>query len=1044
MSKPPLKHSSQRLLEERSWLRALSASLVGVHEADDLAQETLLVALTQQGGSSALPGRGWLAGIARRLAMARVRRRAQRTSIEDSHAREESRDGRWTTRLDAAELAEKAELEHEIVGRLLDLREPYRETLLLRFQGGISAAEIARRTGVPAGTVRRRIKVGLDSLRSQMNAAHPELGAWAPLLVGVSKAKLSTLASSGLGVPAQGTTWLLNVPGVLMMKEVLVAIVLMAGLGGWWWLEHREPGTQLETESAVVQEGGSSLAGAPTDEETRAAGIAPIAKPGREPRPGNPPGTSAPANHLGYRIVDAAGDAVSVNKGTLLVGSTMVELDPAGPGRLTLNAEPFSAAVREARLAVSREGAWPCVFDVPATAGTHTLVWPAGNAMAGQLRLDGAAPGEPIELTLVRDIGWSEAPAVEGFDSRTDSFPRNVTTDHRGLFTLRDLPEDWRGWLTLGPDWIFAHATRRSDTFSSVAGGQLLLEVGRAPYLTGQLVCEDEGAELGGITFTVMEAQEAVSTNYYSTETDAEGRFRWPWRNLGARITLQPGSAPTLMTQEIAGLAMPADGVLDLGQIQVQAAPRQSLLVTDPEGNPIPSARVREEALGPLLWVETTEAGEATLGLKNRNTKLVLEAAGYATTRVDFAWSPRIAVIELQPELRAALTVIGPDGKGRAGVEVHFLPLGEEGIDAPIAMAIREGVVRGGRAGVVQGPAGQMHIAIPTDENGVIELAGLPGDAQVLCGFQVRWDWIDPPLMISAEIDGSWRGELAVDSAGSVNVRGQVVTEQGQGIAGAYLRSELIPGLRAQDDGTFEVALNGDHESTWLIITAKSFATERTTLEVGSSGGKIQKFALRTERSLLVRTADAEGRAVPNVPVETKSQTPSSGIHFEKQGYTNDQGELATAGLFDGEIVVFVRANDVTYRAVARAGESEVTVPVESPGELQVQWASSPVTAADTLSAPVTLVLRRQDEADESRDWMSRGSPNVTHRKLTPEELTAGTAVLRWSPGEYRLLAFGENGLLAEQRVTIEPGQRHMVTLAREPNREPPNVASGK
>ena len=50
-----------------------------------------------------------------------------------------------------------------------ELDEPYRSTVLLRYFEGASAAEIARRQGVPAGTVRWRLKEALDQLRARLS-----------------------------------------------------------------------------------------------------------------------------------------------------------------------------------------------------------------------------------------------------------------------------------------------------------------------------------------------------------------------------------------------------------------------------------------------------------------------------------------------------------------------------------------------------------------------------------------------------------------------------------------------------------------------------------------------------------------------------------------------------------------------------------------------------------------------------------------------------------------------------------------------------------
>ncbi len=61
------------------------------------------------------------------------------------------------------------------------LDEPYRSTVLLCYGEELSPSEVARRQGIPAGTVRWRLKQGLERLRSEMDRAHGSRRAWAGL-----------------------------------------------------------------------------------------------------------------------------------------------------------------------------------------------------------------------------------------------------------------------------------------------------------------------------------------------------------------------------------------------------------------------------------------------------------------------------------------------------------------------------------------------------------------------------------------------------------------------------------------------------------------------------------------------------------------------------------------------------------------------------------------------------------------------------------------------------------------------------------------------
>src|SRR5262245_37939691 len=119
------------LLLHAAWLRRLAASLVGAG-ADDLVQETWLAALRHP---AARPGPlgPWLAQVLRNLA--RMRGRAARV-------RRERRDELvWLESARAVPpspeaLLDRLEIER-LLGRLVaELDEPYRATVLLRYQEG--------------------------------------------------------------------------------------------------------------------------------------------------------------------------------------------------------------------------------------------------------------------------------------------------------------------------------------------------------------------------------------------------------------------------------------------------------------------------------------------------------------------------------------------------------------------------------------------------------------------------------------------------------------------------------------------------------------------------------------------------------------------------------------------------------------------------------------------------------------------------------------------------------------------------------------------
>jgi RNA polymerase sigma factor (sigma-70 family) len=149
------------LLHEAAWVRRMAARLVRDGSAEDVAQDAWLQALKQR-PSTATSLRGWLAEVMRRLVHTRTRADARRQTRD----RGDIVEGEAPP---ADRLLEKAELLRRIVVLVGELEEPYRATLLLRYFENQSAAEIARQAGIPAGTVRWRIKEALDQLRVRLS-----------------------------------------------------------------------------------------------------------------------------------------------------------------------------------------------------------------------------------------------------------------------------------------------------------------------------------------------------------------------------------------------------------------------------------------------------------------------------------------------------------------------------------------------------------------------------------------------------------------------------------------------------------------------------------------------------------------------------------------------------------------------------------------------------------------------------------------------------------------------------------------------------------
>ncbi len=111
----------------------------------------------------------------------------------------------------------------QVVQAVNRLAEPYRTTILLRYFQELPPHQIAKRLGVPGGTVRSRLKRGIEQLRIELKPAGG----------GDSFAtKLALLAPQAMGVgppaaPGLATHWLSK---ILLMNNKLKVTVTMVGL----------------------------------------------------------------------------------------------------------------------------------------------------------------------------------------------------------------------------------------------------------------------------------------------------------------------------------------------------------------------------------------------------------------------------------------------------------------------------------------------------------------------------------------------------------------------------------------------------------------------------------------------------------------------------------------------------------------------------------------------------------------------------------------------------------------------------------------------
>lgn len=150
------------LLGHAKLVRGLARALV-VDEAtvDDIAQDTWIAALERAPRRVESLG-SWLGTVARRLALRRLRSDDNRAARERAAARPEGLGGEPESR------ARDLVLEN-VTRAVLDLEEPYRTVVILRYYEGLTTAEIARRTNAPLATVASRLSRAHARIRASLD-----------------------------------------------------------------------------------------------------------------------------------------------------------------------------------------------------------------------------------------------------------------------------------------------------------------------------------------------------------------------------------------------------------------------------------------------------------------------------------------------------------------------------------------------------------------------------------------------------------------------------------------------------------------------------------------------------------------------------------------------------------------------------------------------------------------------------------------------------------------------------------------------------------
>jgi len=364
----------EQILEHGPWLRALARALVrDPIAAEDLAQEAWLV-VGRKGDVDRAELRPFLRGVVRRIAST-WRRGERRRAARELHAAPPNP-------TNAPEhVAAQLELQERLIRELRELGEPYRTTLVMRFYGGLSSAEIARQTRSVDATVRARLARGLAELRKRLERNGAEDGgdwraAWLPL-VGVSSFEATREAAT-----VGGLAW-------LVAGCALVAVAGVAAQAAWPSRSERREVSNAELAAAPPQriKAPAAVAHAPSTQRTSALASAQRT----EPSTSEPDPLARAPRGFDVRVVDERGDPISdVALDLLFIGLP----EPTLTNAIRVAHVVFDAAT--ARDAAQREDA---IVEF---------------SMAGFATLRVSRSFQPAEVTWFGDVVMRPAGRLEG------------------------------------------------------------------------------------------------------------------------------------------------------------------------------------------------------------------------------------------------------------------------------------------------------------------------------------------------------------------------------------------------------------------------------------------------------------------------------------------------------------------------------------------------------------------------------------------------------------------------------------------------------
>ena len=883
-------HGIEELLAHAGWLRGLARRLVSDGDAaDDLVQETWVDSMRRPPGRAEAP-RSWLAKVLLNRLRMRARSEGRRTAREQA------------TVLLADDvpgqdvLVARVEIQRVLVELVLQLDEPYRSTILLHFCEGVPLATIARTQGVPASTVRWRLRTALAQLRERLDAESGGRTQWALPLLAIPK-------------------------GVLVahkMNKIIAAVILLIVLlgGGWLFVRHRRGAGEAET--VVGAQAGSNHGGG----VARRGGVPTVH--GADPdRPAWLIQADVKPRRVAGRVVfggkPVAGATVELASLATESGlGVPLQRTTDAAGGFDFGAQPaMELSVRAS--AVEHASAVAAVdLRNPALRADHLelVLGACSAAMAGTVR---DASGGPIARARIARLDPESQSDVPGGPS--------VVTDDSGAYEMC-VETRWPPALTVE----VSAAGYGTINYTAMVPGRVTVDFALVPEATivGRVIRDDSRAPVAQAYVWVPAGPPGVyRTGWRATLTDATGQFRID--------RLAPGRHEVFARAD--GLAATERGVpvaLEAGQtsadIEIRLGAGATLRGTVVEdGHPVAGARV---AAGQRVAISQEDGSFVVTGVPYGDIKL--SALPYDVVKPVPFHVERPLHDGIVIEVEQLGTITGRVTRGREpapGAAVYLKGPNQGELDPVVADAEGRYTARGLRAGMWDIAAGSQQV-------GAFGI-GAPSNVQLARGQTAV---VDIDMRFAASISGR-----VIDQNGAPVPS---VT-----VAFVHTAADDIGVTTTSSDGSFRATtMTGGGKYRPIVSAFASLAPSRNPLRPAAGGefplidlsdgsAEVTGIVLAVQLDRLTiagGVVDEAGAPVPDARVVAEHLDGSAAPEFfqglQAPASTTDlDGRFSIGDLLSGSYALRARsaAGMESTQTGIRAGRTDVTLVLPSPGAIE-------------------------------------------------------------------------------------------------------------